>query len=233
MPATQPPPAVDQEYSAAKRLYVEQFGTTIVSNNYLRIAVLCLSLVSLALLALNIATYRTFHNVKPLIVRISDVGRAEAVTYESFQYQPREAEIRYFLMDFVQRHYSRVRATVRENYARSLYYLDGRVADATIEENKKTKTIETFLTSQGDEIEVNVRNVAIEDLRTPPYKATVDFEKLYYSSPDHVLTKRERFVGHFVFVVRDHVPNTLIPVNPLGLTITYFREDQGFEEGQK
>ena len=68
-------------------------------------------------------------------------------------------------MDFVQRHYSRVRATVRENYARSLYYLDGRLADATIEENKKNKTIETFLASRGDEIEVNVKNVAIEDLR--------------------------------------------------------------------
>jgi hypothetical protein len=27
----------------------------------------------------------------------------------------------------------RVRATVRENYARSLYYLDGRLADAMIE----------------------------------------------------------------------------------------------------
>jgi hypothetical protein len=53
------------------------------------------------------------------------VGRAEAVTYESFQYQPREAEIKYFLMDFVQRHYGRMRATLRENYARSLYFLDG------------------------------------------------------------------------------------------------------------
>jgi hypothetical protein len=31
-------------------------------------------------------------------------------------------------------------------------------------------------------------------------------------------------------VVKDHVPNALIPVNPLGLTITYFREDQAFQE---
>jgi hypothetical protein len=27
---------------------------------------------------------------------------------------------------------------------------------------------------------------------------------------------------------KDQVPNQLIPFNPLGLTITYFREDQAF-----
>src|SRR5437660_119524 len=173
MPAIQPPPPAIEEYGTAKRLYVEQFGSALVAGNYLRIAVCCLAIVAIALTALNIRTYQAYHNLKPLIIRIGDVGRAEAITYDSYQYQPREAEIRYFLMDFVQRHYSRVRATVRENYARSLYYLDGRLADATIEENKKTKTIEEFLAGQNDEVEVNVKNVAIEDLRTPPYKATV------------------------------------------------------------
>jgi hypothetical protein len=40
--------------------------------------------------------------------------------------------------------------------------------------------------------------------------------------------KREKYTAHFVFVVKDRVPNAMIPVNPLGLTITYFREDQAF-----
>jgi len=31
-----------------------------------------------------------------------------------------------------------------------------------------------------------------------------------------------------VFVIQDHVPNAVIPITPLGLTITYFREDQAF-----
>jgi hypothetical protein len=29
-------------------------------------------------------------------------------------------------------------------------------------------------------------------------------------------------------VLDDHVDNARIPINPLGLTITYFREDQAF-----
>ncbi len=40
--------------------------------------------------------------------------------------------------------------------------------------------------------------------------------------------KREAFVAHLVFVLTDQVDNARIPINPLGLAITYFREDQAF-----
>ena len=31
------------------------------------------------------------------------------------------------------------------------------------------------------------------------------------------------------FVLKDQIPNAMVPVNPLGLTITYFRVDQAFQ----
>ena len=218
-----------EELTRSGRRYVEQIGAAMVANSFLKVSVVCLAIVAIVLLFVNVGVYETFCHLKPLVIRINEVGRAEAVTYNSFAYQPHEAEIRYFLMDFVQRHYSRQRATVRENYARSLYYLDGRLAERIISENKKNKIIEAFLSGQSDEIEVSVSNVAIEDLRNQPFRASVDFEKICYTATDHVMTRRERYVGHFVFVVMDKVPNNLIPVNPLGLTITYFREDQAFQ----
>src|ERR1700751_645984 len=217
MRTSQVVPLPQDELTASGRHYVEQFSGVRVSNLYLKICVLCLAVVAIAMLFVNVGMYQTYHHLKPLIIRINEIGRAEAVTYDSFAYHPHEAEIRYFLMDFVQRHYSRQRATVRENYARSLYYLDGRLAERIISENKKDKTIEAFLSGQNDEIEVSVSNVAIEDLRNQPYKASVDFEKICYTATDHVMTRRERYVGHFVFFVMDKVPNNLIPVNPLGL----------------
>jgi hypothetical protein len=58
----------------------------------------------------------------------------------------------------------------------------------------------------------------------------VDFEKVYLAAADHLELKRERFVGQFQFQVLDSVPNSFITVNPLGLVITYFREDQAFEK---
>jgi type IV secretion system protein VirB5 len=200
-----------------------------VTVNYLRVAVALIALVALGLLFLNLRTLGTLRNYKPLVVRIDEIGRAEAIKYGSLEYQPRDAEIRYFLMQFVTKHYSRRHATVREDYAASLYYLDGRLANATIEANRKSKTIETFLAGGGEEIDVGVKNVSIEDLRTPPFKATVDFEKVYFTRSDHIEARRERYVAHLVFVVKDRVPNSIVPFNPLGLTITYFREDQAFQ----
>jgi type IV secretory pathway component VirB8 len=37
------------------------------------------------------------------------------------------------------------------------------------------------------------------------------------------------YTATFVFVFRNDVPSQLIPINPLGLTITYFREDEAFK----
>jgi type IV secretion system protein VirB5 len=222
-----PPPTPDLQ--AAKRQFVELYGSIAVMNTYLKIAVVSLCGVCLGLIALNLKTYQTFRNFKPLVIRINDLGRAEVVSYHDLEYHPQEAEIKYFLIQFVEQHYGRMRATLKENYARSLYFLDGRLADALIEANKKSNTIEGFLAGQSEEIEIQVKNVSIEDLRSPPYRATVDFEKVYSSPANHMETRREKYVGNFVFVVKDHVPNAMIPVNPLGLTVTYFREDQAFQ----
>lgn len=222
-----PPPTPD--FNAAKRQFVELYGSTAVMNTYLKIAALCLCGVCLGLVTLQFKTFQLTRNVKPLVIRINDLGRAEAVNYSELEYHPQEAEIKYFLIQFVEEHYGRMRATVKENYARSLYFLDGRLADALIEANKKSNTIEGFLAGQSEEIEIRVKNVSIEDLRSAPYRATVDFEKIYSSPTDHMEIRREKYVGNFVFIVKDRVPNVMVPVNPLGLTITYFREDQAFQ----
>src|SRR5256885_2051526 len=142
---------MEKDFNAAKQLYLEQFGSAIVTNTYLKIALFCVSLVSLGLIGVTVQTYQTFHHLKPLIIRINDVGRAEAVAYDSLTYTPQEPEIKYFLIQFVTRYYSRMRATVRESYASSLYFLDGRLADALIDANKKSKLIETFLAGQSDD----------------------------------------------------------------------------------
>ena len=185
----------------------------------------------MALIVLNVHTQRTFRNFKPLVIRIDDVGHAAAVSYDSLTYTPQAPELKYFLVQFVTMHYGRMRATVRQQYAQSLYFLDGRLADATMEANKKSGLIERFLTSGGEEIDIRVKNVTLEDLRQPPYRATVDFEKVYLAPATRAELKREAFVAHLVFVLTRQVDNARIPINPLGLTITYFREDQAFVNG--
>ena len=221
-------PPVGYEYGEARRRYVEAYGSTLVMNTYLKVAFLCLSVVTVGLIGLTLRIQHTAQQVKPLVIRIDDAGRATAVRDVSLTYTPQAPELQYFLVQFVTAHYSRLRATVRQQYAQSLYFLDGRLADATIEANKKAGTIERFLTGSTEDIDVHVKNVTLEDLRQAPYRATVEFEKVYLSPATRAEVKREIYIAHVVFILRDQVDNARIPINPLGLTITYFREDQAF-----
>jgi hypothetical protein len=58
----------------AKRQFVELYGSALVMNTYLKIALVLVSLVALGLIVLNFHTASTYANVKPLVVRIDDVG---------------------------------------------------------------------------------------------------------------------------------------------------------------
>jgi type IV secretory pathway TrbF-like protein len=215
----------------AKRQYVELFGSALVMNTYLKIALLCVSLVALGLVALNFRTIKKYESLKPLIVRIDDIGRAQAVQYDSLTYQPQgqAPELKYFLTQFVTKHYARMRATVTERFTESLYFLDAALADATIAQHQRAQSLETFLSGNADEVEIQVKNITLDELRAAPYKATVDFEKVFYGQGGRQEKKRETFVAQISFVLRDQIPNAMVLVNPLGLTITYVRVDQAFQ----
>src|SRR4029079_9486852 len=135
----------------AKRQFVELYGSALVMNTYLKIAVVLLALVALGLVALNFRTVSTYANVKPLVVRIDDVGRAEAVAYDAAAYQPQPPELRYFLTQFVVKHFSRIRATVQREYPESLLFLEPRLADATIAETEQGRRLETFVTNPTED----------------------------------------------------------------------------------
>ncbi len=215
----------------AKRQFVELYGSALVMNTYLKIALVLVSLVALGLLALNFRTTSKYANVKPLVIRIDSVGRAEAVAYDATTYKPQAPELRYFLTRFVALHFSRLRATIQRDYPDSLFFLDPALADATIAQNEQSRVIETFFANpSGEETDVDVKNVTFAELSKPPYKASVDFEKRYFAAGTRQERRRETYIAQVDFVLRDAVPNTFIRVNPLGIQITYFRVDQAFEE---
>src|SRR4026207_2471957 len=108
----------------AKRQFVELYGSALVMNTYLKIALVLVSLVALGLLALNFHTAAKYAPAKPLVIRIDDGGRAEAVQYDATAYQPQPPELRYFLTQVVVKHFSRIRATVQREYPDSLLFLE-------------------------------------------------------------------------------------------------------------
>jgi type IV secretory pathway TrbF-like protein len=219
---------------SAKRQFVELYGSALVMNTYLKIALLLVSTLALGLLALNFRTQAKYANVKPLVVRIDAVGRAEAVQYDASTYHVEAPELRYFLTQFVVKHFSRLRATVQREYADSLFFLDPALADATIAQNEQSRTLETFLTdASADEVDIVIQNVSLSELTTPPYKASISFQKVLYTPGTRTERARQSYVAQVDFVLREHVPNEFVRVNPLGLQVSYFRVDQAFEEPRR
>ena len=214
----------------AKRLYLEQYGDPLVTNTYLKIALALLALVCVALALVDLRTIRTFENFRPLVIRIDDLGRAEAINYHNLEYKPQDAEAKYFLSEFCGLYYRRNRYTIQDDFAKALHFLDGKLGDAIIDAYRKDDLIRKFLTdSAAAEIDIEVKKVALEQMQNPPFRARVDFYMVYYSPADHSELKRDLYTANFVFVYKSRVPNDLIPINPLGLTVTYFREDQAFK----
>jgi type IV secretion system protein VirB5 len=220
----------DRTFQDAKRLYLEQYGDPMVTNTYLKIALTLLSLIAVGLLVLDWKTIRTFENFRPLVIRIDDLGRAEAINYHNLEYKPQDAEAKYFLSQFCGLYYRRNRYTIQNDFSKALYFLDGKLADGILDAYRKNDIIKKFLmNTSAPEIDVEVKKVALEDMQTPPFKARVDFDMIYYSPADHTEIKRDLYTANFVFVFKSKVPNELIPINPLGIAITYFREDQAFK----
>jgi type IV secretory pathway TrbF-like protein len=220
----------DTSFRDAKRLYLESCGDPMVTNTYLKIALTLVSLVALGLALLDLKTIRTFQNFRPLVIRIDQVGRAEAINYHNFEYKPEDAEAKYFLSEFCGLYYRRNRYTIQNDFAKSLYFLDGKLANGILDSYRKDDLIKKFIiNTAAPEIDVDVQKVALEEMQNPPFRARVDFYLVYYSPADHSELKRDLYTANFVFVFKTQVPNELIPINPLGLTITYFREDEAFK----
>lgn len=217
------------EITRAAERYLEQYGDPLVMNTYLKITILVLCLVSLVLAALLYRSQKTLVSMHPLIVRINDVGRAEAIDYRNFQYRPQEAENKYYLSRWAELYFGRNRFTIERDQTHALYFLNADVQRAVIKEEQKNNTILSYRSDSSlPYVDIDVKNVILDDLQESPYSARVEFEKVYTNPDDHSEIKRERWVASVTYVFRENVKNNELAVNPLGLTIIRFRADQAF-----
>jgi type IV secretory pathway TrbF-like protein len=192
-------------------------------------AILVLAAVCLTLAGLIFKSQRALAAIHPLIVRINDIGRAEAIDYRNFQYRPREAENKYYLSRWTELYFSRNRFTVERDQTSALYFLNSDVQRAVIEQERKDKIIQSYVKDSSlPFVDIDIKSVILDDLRQSPYSARIEFEKVYTNPADHSELKRERWAASVTYVFRESVKNNELAVNPLGLTIVRFRADQAF-----
>jgi hypothetical protein len=78
----------------------------------------------------------------------------------------------------------------------ALYFLNGDVQRAVIDQERKSNFIQNYVRDSGlPFVDVEVKNVVLDDLRQSPYSARIEFEKVFTNPADHSEVKRERWTG--------------------------------------
>ena len=209
--------------------FLELYAEPVVTNTYLKVAILVLSVVALALLALLYRAQTAALRLKPLVISISDIGRGQVMNYDDFSKIPVDRVSKYYLARWCELYYGRNHATLQRDFSQSLDFFSNELQSATLQRVNQQKTLQTFvLDPSAPNVDIEIDAVNLIDLRQPPYSAQIQFEKVFRSPGDGQEQRRERWTANLVYSFRDEVPNQMLLTNPLGLVISYVHEDQAF-----
>ena len=160
----------------AGKEYAEIWGEAVHSNRHLRVLSLVLGGVAL-LLAIVIIRLASLEPPRPIVVRVDEVGRAEALAYDVMEAQadPLDPTTKYFLNRFIHDFYSRQQATVEEHWSRSLRFLTTELANAAFRAEGRNVAL---LAAGGAKDELRVERVVLRIQANPeaPHGATADFD---------------------------------------------------------
>ena len=208
----------------AVREFAEIWGEQMHAARHLRVVTGVLSLV---ILIMGIALVRLAWapQPKPLVVRVDEVGRAEAVAYEAMEARadPMDPTTGYFLHRFVIDHYSRRSGSVQDYFSRSLWFLTPNVANAAY----ATESEEVAATALGvAEEELQVENVAVQIVPQPeePHGASATFDLVRLRNGSEVA--REAWSVSMRFGFLPEIPAELVAWNPMGITISFLQGDR-------
>ena len=209
--------------------FLELYAEPVVNNSYLKVSLLVLSIVALASLALLYRAETAALRLKPLVISVSEAGRGQVSSYADFSKVPIDHVSKYYLARWTELYYGRNHATLQRDFTESLDFFSNDMQSATLLRVNKAKTLETFLRDPSTpNVDIEINAVVLEDLRQSPYRAHIEFEKIFRSSIDQQEQRRERWTANVVYSFRDEVPNRMLLTNPLGLVISYVHEDQAF-----
>jgi type IV secretory pathway component VirB8 len=218
-----------QSITDAGQKFLELYAEPVVTNTYLKVALLVLSIVTLASLALLYHAETAALRLKPLVISVSEAGRGQVSRYADFSRVPVDRVSKYYLARWTELYYGRNHATLQRDFTESLNFFSNDLQGATLLRVTRAKTLETFLLDpSAPNVDIEIKAVVLEDLRQAPYRAHIEFEKVFHSPGDQEGQRRERWTANVVYGFRDEVPNQMLLINPLGLVVSYVHEDQAF-----
>ena len=203
---------------AAAEEYLGVWAEHIKTTAYLKLAATILLFIAAAeAVAVWNLSGRT---LKPLIVRVDEVGRAEAVVYEAMELRagPLDASTMYFVRQFISDHFGRRRQTVAERWPRSLMFLSAELA-ATAQARDTTAV--AAWASGRQEVEYLIENTTLRvtPRPEPPYEIVAIYDRVESSAGTEIARTRMTTTLRYLFL--DRAPPEIYRINPIGLIITY------------
>jgi hypothetical protein len=212
--------------------YLEIRSTYAVHNRYLRIMLLGACFVIVGMIAAFWNLSANIGSIRPIVVRVDPNGNQTAGSYSTLGLSPRTTDLKRVLREFTLAHYSRSRTPGEMDKAniRKLMFVSEDLANRLTAEERQGDTIAKFLASKDEpEVEVVEKLISLEDVSQQPYRAIVDFEKVF-RGPDGRELKRIAYRAHFTVIQLAEVPPHIDErVNAFGLFITKFREDEALQ----
>ena len=206
------------------KTYAEIWGEAIHSNRHLRVLSMGLAGICL-LLVFIIVRLSSIEAPRPIVVRVDEVGRAEALSYDTVEAQadPLDPTTKYFLNRFIDDYYSRRRATVEQAWSRSLRFLTTELAnEAFRSEGQNIATVASGFSRE--ELQVERVVLRIQANQQEPHGATADFDLVRMVNAAE--TARERWSISMQFIFLEAIPPELMVFNPMGIILTYLRGDR-------
>ena len=209
----------------AGREYAEIWGETVEANRKLRTLAVILGGACLAL-AVLLLRFATVEPPRPLVVRVDEVGRAEAVAYEAAtaQADPLDPTTKYFLNRFIADFLfaaagPRSRSTGRGASGSSRPSWRTRRSRGTAPRWPPWRPAPPTPSSRSSR-----SCSASTRLPEAPHGATADFDLVHLRDGQETLRERWSLTLRFTFLAI--IPSELVVYNPMGILITYLQADR-------
>ena len=170
-----------------------------------------------------------------MVTRVDDAGRAQAITYRSNEYTPREAEIVSGLNEWAIDRFRLIKAVVDTNFKANYYFLDSRLTRELT--GGDADVVASVTAGKMPEQDVQINSIRFRSFETKKDlhgvvgsgECVIDMYKTYNvtgQTREHWLLTLRYLVNPTAAAERSHRDPAFQLVNPLGLTITWFHEDR-------
>jgi hypothetical protein len=202
----------------ARRTHHEYYAPVLVNAWWLRVFCAGLILVVLVLAVGNLRTAKQVAKQRVIVLTEARDGSFDRAQYVNMtDYQPSDKVVEHFAYIWAVKYYSRVRATIADDYPASLQFFAPELVTELKTEAQQTHWVQQFQESADPEVRAVVRKVRLEK-----GALTIDLDKHFFLLGREIPEKVENWtvqVPYELLPIRE-ITSGMIPVNPVGLKIT-------------